>query len=74
MSERDTADDGGNATGATDTTGPPTEGEHAARQTGDRETCSRCDRDQGLVGKYGIWLCRQCFRETARSMGFHKYR
>ncbi|MEF8888077.1 MAG: 30S ribosomal protein S14, partial [Haloarculaceae archaeon] len=28
---------------------------------------------QGLVGKYDIWLCRQCFREVSRSMGFKKY-
>ncbi|PSP80198.1 50S ribosomal protein L5 [Halobacteriales archaeon QS_1_68_20] len=30
-------------------------------------------REQGLVGKYDIWLCRQCFREVAREMGFKKY-
>jgi len=28
----------------------------------------------GLVGKYDINLCRQCFREIARDMGFRKYR
>jgi len=37
-------------------------------------TCRRCDREQGLVGKYDINLCRQCFREVARDMGFEKYR
>lgn len=35
--------------------------------------CKRCGRKQGLVRKYGIYLCRQCFRELARSMGFEKY-
>ncbi len=35
--------------------------------------CRRCGRKQGLVRKYGIYLCRQCFREIARDMGFNKY-
>ncbi|PSP38255.1 30S ribosomal protein S14 [Halobacteriales archaeon SW_8_65_20] len=41
--------------------------------TGQAEECQRCGRKQGLVGKYDIWLCRQCFREIARDMGFEKY-
>jgi small subunit ribosomal protein S14 len=49
-------------------------GEHASRRTGQRRQCRRCGRKQGLVGKYDIWLCRQCFREVARGMGFRKYR
>ena len=49
-------------------------GEHAAKRTGQLEQCQRCGRKQGLVGKYDIWLCRQCFREISRSMGFKKYR
>ena len=49
-------------------------GEHATRRTDDRRTCRRCGRPQGLVGKYDIFLCRQCFREVARDMGFKKYR
>jgi small subunit ribosomal protein S14 len=48
-------------------------GEQAEKRTGDIHECQRCGREQGLVGKYDIWLCRQCFRETARSMGFKKY-
>ena len=48
-------------------------GEQAAKQTGQLESCQRCEREQGLVGKYDIWLCRQCFREIARGMGFRKY-
>ncbi|HIH86911.1 MAG TPA: 30S ribosomal protein S14 [Methanosarcinales archaeon] len=35
--------------------------------------CRRCGRKQGLVRKYGIYLCRQCFREIAPDMGFNKY-
>ncbi|MCU4798887.1 SSU ribosomal protein S14P [Halomicrobium zhouii] len=41
--------------------------------TGQLEECQRCGREQGLVGKYNIWLCRQCFREISRGMGFKKY-
>jgi len=40
--------------------------------TGQLEACQRCGREQGLVGKYDIWLCRQCFREISRGMGFKK--
>jgi small subunit ribosomal protein S14 len=48
-------------------------GEHAAKRTEQLRDCQRCGREQGLVGKYDIWLCRQCFREVSRSMGFKKY-
>jgi small subunit ribosomal protein S14 len=48
-------------------------GEQVAKRTGDVQACQRCEREQGLVGKYDIWLCRQCFREIARGMGFKKY-
>ena len=46
----------------------------AAERTGQTHECRRCGRNQGLVGKYDIYLCRQCFREVARDMGFKKYR
>jgi small subunit ribosomal protein S14 len=49
-------------------------GEQASKRTGNRHECRRCGRKQGLVGKYDINLCRQCFREVARGMGFKKYR
>ena len=42
-------------------------------ETGQELECRRCERKQGLVGKYDINLCRQCFREVAREMGFRKY-
>ena len=45
----------------------------AGKRTVERHECRRCGRKQGLVSKYDIWLCRQCFREIARSMGFKKY-
>ena len=49
-------------------------GEHVRKRTGQETECRRCGRKQGLVGKYDIDLCRQCFREIARDMGFKKYR
>ncbi|ELY99658.1 MULTISPECIES: 30S ribosomal protein S14 [Natrialba] len=42
-------------------------------RTGDQRVCRDTGREQGLVGKYDIWLCRQSFREMARDMGFRKY-
>ncbi len=35
--------------------------------------CKRCGRQRGLIRRYGLYLCRQCFRETARDLGFEKY-
>lgn len=35
--------------------------------------CTRCGRTGGHISKYGLNLCRQCFRETANNIGFKKY-
>ena len=35
--------------------------------------CKLCGREDGLVRKYGLQLCRQCFREKAPTLGFKKY-
>jgi small subunit ribosomal protein S14 len=35
--------------------------------------CRRCGRTGGHIKKYGIGLCRQCFREIATKIGFKKY-
>ena len=35
--------------------------------------CTRCGKNDSLVKKYGLLLCRQCFRETATALGFKKY-
>jgi small subunit ribosomal protein S14 len=34
--------------------------------------CLLCGRQQGLVRRYHIMFCRQCFREWAQKMGFKK--
>ncbi len=36
--------------------------------------CRICGRLGGHIRKYGINLCRQCFRENALKLGFKKYR
>jgi len=35
--------------------------------------CRRCGRVGGHIGKYGLDLCRHCFREIATEIGFKKY-
>lgn len=35
--------------------------------------CIRCGRNRAYIQKYGIHLCRQCFREVATNIGFKKY-
>lgn len=53
-------------------TDPGDEGTESDR-TERRRVCRDTGREQGLVGAYDIWLCRQSFRELAREMGFRKY-
>jgi len=35
--------------------------------------CTRCGRKRGIIRRYGMHLCRQCFREIAPHIGFRKY-
>jgi small subunit ribosomal protein S14 len=35
--------------------------------------CRRCGRIRGHISKYGLNLCRQCFREIATKIGFKKF-
>ena len=36
--------------------------------------CQRCGHvGPGIIRKYGLNLCRQCFREVAAKLGFKKY-
>jgi len=35
--------------------------------------CKRCGRIRGHISKYGLNLCRQCFRDIATRIGFKKY-
>lgn len=36
--------------------------------------CRKCGRvGRGIIHKYGLYYCRQCFREEAEKLGFKKY-
>ena len=35
--------------------------------------CSVCGTNRGLVHKYGLNICRRCFREVAPQIGFKKF-
>ena len=34
--------------------------------------CRKCRRTGGIIRKYGLLYCRQCFREEAKKLGFEK--
>lgn len=35
--------------------------------------CKQCGRNKAHISKYGLHICRQCFREMAINLGFKKY-
>ncbi|MBN1386758.1 30S ribosomal protein S14 [Candidatus Woesearchaeota archaeon] len=35
--------------------------------------CRRCGSARGHIDKYGLNLCRRCFREVAFDIGFKKF-
>lgn len=35
--------------------------------------CRICGKTGGVIRKYGLLYCRQCFREQAEKLGFKKY-
>jgi len=37
------------------------------------KVCEKCGRFGAHISKYGLNLCRQCFREIAVKIGFQKY-
>ncbi len=44
------------------------------RTTGvDKYRCEICGRRGAHINKYGLHICRQCFRDVARELGFKKY-
>ncbi len=36
-------------------------------------SCQRCGSHRGYIRKYGIGMCRRCFRELAKKIGFSKF-
>ncbi|MBI4017945.1 MAG: 30S ribosomal protein S14 [Candidatus Aenigmarchaeota archaeon] len=38
------------------------------------KTCRRCGKHNGgIITRYSLNYCRQCFREVAEDIGFRKY-
>ncbi|ADV65462.1 30S ribosomal protein S14 [Desulfurococcus mucosus] len=37
------------------------------------QVCRRCGSRDAVIQAYGLYLCRQCFREVAAVIGFKKY-
>ena len=35
--------------------------------------CKNCGRTRAHINKYGLHMCRQCFRDLATKLGFKKY-
>ena len=35
--------------------------------------CRVCGTTRGVIRKYGLMMCRRCFREKAVAIGFVKY-
>ncbi|MFH0715178.1 MAG: 30S ribosomal protein S14 [Candidatus Diapherotrites archaeon] len=35
--------------------------------------CKNCGNNKGMVHRYGINLCRRCFKEFAEQLGFRKF-
>jgi small subunit ribosomal protein S14 len=38
-----------------------------------KNKCRRCGRSSAHIGKYGLKLCRTCFKEIATKIGFKKF-
>jgi len=53
---------------------PDTWGTHPSEHSKGHRHCRVCHSVRGLIRKYGLDLCRRCFREYANDIGFVKYR
>jgi len=38
-----------------------------------KRKCKMCGNCRGLIQKYGLYICRKCFRERAVELGFSQY-
>ena len=51
-----------------------TQNTHPRRYGPGSRACRVCGSHTGLIRKYKLNMCRQCFRENASKIGFKKYR
>ena len=49
-------------------------GTHHKENSAGARHCRVCHTPRGLIRKYGLDICRRCFREYAKDIGFVKYR
>lgn len=47
--------------------------ERRQKKFGRKDGCLRCGRKRGIVRRYALHLCRQCFRDIAPEIGFKKF-
>jgi small subunit ribosomal protein S29e len=52
---------------------PDTWGTHNNDNSKGRRYCRVCSTRRGLIRRYGLDMCRRCFREYAEKIGFQKY-
>jgi len=45
----------------------------ARKQGESTKKCRTCGRTGSHISKYGIHICRHCFRDNALNLGFKKY-
>jgi len=38
-----------------------------------KDKCELCKTSRGIIHKYGLNICRRCFREVAEKIGFKKF-
>jgi small subunit ribosomal protein S29e len=38
-----------------------------------KRKCRFCGNAKGLIRKYGLYICRRCFREKTKALGFQQY-
>lgn len=53
---------------------PDTHNTHPRENSKGGRRCRVCNGKRGLIRKYGLDICRRCFREYATDVGFTKYR
>ena len=47
---------------------------HPKKYGASSHTCRVCGNSHGIIRKYNMNICRQCFRHYAKDIGFVKYR
>ncbi|MEW6295417.1 MAG: 30S ribosomal protein S14 [Candidatus Diapherotrites archaeon] len=38
-----------------------------------KAVCKICGNNPGMIRKYGLNICRRCFKDYAEKLGFRKY-